>query len=45
MKKFISDVSLLDLMPFNFKGNEETENIHKYYLHKMYASVIPVDKA
>ena len=23
----------------------DTDNIHKYYLHKMYASVIPADKA
>ena len=44
MKKFISDVSLLDLIPFNFKGNEETENIVKtidFMLRERFIKKIP----
>ena len=44
MKKFISDVSLLDLIPFNFKGNEETENILKtidFMLRERFIKKIP----
>ena len=44
MKKFISDVSLLDLIPFNFKGNEETENILKtidFILRERFIKKIP----
>ena len=43
MKKFIDDVSLLDLIPFNFKNDEDTLNVLKSinYMLKKFIQNIP----